>query len=338
MWWWWWWWWCCRDDEKDVGGAGGDADEKRNGSGDSGGSNSAANTERVATPASVARDRSLPSGDSNSSPGRAASADDAEDIGAALVDAVVDFFRRLRESRRSVRVGRHAHTRRPAPSARPQAGRLSRSTRGGPLATATTAARRRTTTRATTTTTPATVRAASAPDRDEGAKGVGAGGGGGTKKDFVVRRPQVAHRVFVGTSHGPYREFAVRGTDTVGALKARIALRDGVPVDRQHLVFRGRLLEDSKTLAEYRIGDGATVYILGLSGGASFKLSVRTLDKTLTLEVVDSDTVLSLKRKIQAQAERHVDNIRLVFGDRDLRDDYTLAEYRIGSLDTIDLL
>lgn len=50
--------------------------------------------------------------------------------------------------------------------------------------------------------------------------------------------------------------------DTVASVKQKIEDANGTPVADQRLVFAGRQLEDSRTLADYNIQDQSTIFLV----------------------------------------------------------------------------
>ena len=59
--------------------------------------------------------------------------------------------------------------------------------------------------------------------------------------------------IFVKTSGGKIIPLDEVPTDTIASIKERVKDSEGIPVNRQHLFFKGKLLDDNKTLADYNV-------------------------------------------------------------------------------------
>ena len=122
-------------------------------------------------------------------------------------------------------------------------------------------------------------------------------------------------------------------SDTIEHLKKRIEELQGIPSDQQWLIFSGRQLEDGQTLSDYKIQAESTVHlVLRLRGGAPLQLFLKTLTgRTLTVDVQDSDSVETLKGKVEELEGTAVDQQVLIFRGKALEDGTKLSEYNFAS-------
>jgi ubiquitin C len=129
--------------------------------------------------------------------------------------------------------------------------------------------------------------------------------------------------------------FELDVSDTVDSLKAKIQDRVGVPRDQQSLFFRSNLLQDGRTLTELRIPGQRFAYTLDMEQNwrpeppmvrCHSLYDGKKYEQTASFELDVSDTVDSLKAKVQDRVGVPRDQQRLLYKGRLLQDGRTLAE------------
>ena len=146
----------------------------------------------------------------------------------------------------------------------------------------------------------------------------------------LVLRMSSGMQIFVKTLTGKTITLEADPADSIGNVKQKIQVIEGIPLDQQRLIFAGKQVEEGHTLRTYRIQNKSTLYlVLRMSSG--MQISVKTLTgKTITLEVDPADSIGNVKQKIQDKEGIPSDQQCLTYSGKILEDGHCLYEYNIG--------
>ncbi|GKD38432.1 polyubiqutin 1, partial [Tanacetum coccineum] len=146
-------------------------------------------------------------------------------------------------------------------------------------------------------------------------------------------------KIYVMTLTKKKITFEVKPSDTIGYLKAKIKDTEGIPTDKQVLIFNEMALEDNSTLSDFHINKESTLTLVLKSRGLTMQIFVKTLSgKTITLEVKPSDTISNVRAKIQDKDGTPPARTMIMWCGRALEDKYTLYESRIHKESTLHLV
>ena len=157
------------------------------------------------------------------------------------------------------------------------------------------------------------------------------------KRKSKINGGKPTMQVYVKTLVGETFTLEVEGTDTIGRLKVKIQDQLDGTTKYMRLIFNGKQLEDSQKLADYNIQNGSTLHLIIII--PKMHIVVKTLTgKTIKLEVESSDTIDTVKAKIQEIEDIPSKRQKLVFAGRLLENGRNLADYNIHNGDTLYLV
>ena len=155
---------------------------------------------------------------------------------------------------------------------------------------------------------------------------------------YLITTLQHAEPVFfVKTLTGKLISLEYDPNDTVAAVKTSVEEKEGIPSNQQYLMFAGKWLDDDKTLYDYSIQNGSTLYLIAEVEETLVFVKIPASKRTLTFDHDPDATIASIKVKIHERTQIPLEDQVLVFKGTELEDKHTVSYYGIMPGSTVDL-
>ena len=142
---------------------------------------------------------------------------------------------------------------------------------------------------------------------------------------------------FLTIETSDHRTFKVPATscDTIGSVKHTIQKMEGIKKTRQILSYKNGVLDDNH-LIEW-IDDAKDKPVLHMDIITSFPIDIQTPYEKFSITVGETDTILDLKKKIEADCGIAIEYQILRFNGAELEDDHIVDYYKIDKYDLINV-
>jgi ubiquitin C len=144
-------------------------------------------------------------------------------------------------------------------------------------------------------------------------------------------------KIFVNTISGKTITILVEPSDSISHLMYKIQEIEGIPVIHQLLMYAGNHLEVGRSLTDYNIQDEDIIYLARQE--ATFQVIIKMeYNRTITYDVEPDTTGAQLSLRLSKDTGIREEELRMIYGKRQVKDNDTVASLNIQNVDVIRML
>jgi len=156
---------------------------------------------------------------------------------------------------------------------------------------------------------------------------------------FKRKAPQLEQpiQIIIKRINGSEAPINMHPSNTIQSVKTKVYDVLGIPPREQRLIFAGVELADNRTLSSYNAKDGSVLHLVQRTRPNKSNPNMINIkaERAVIEEIDPYDRIRYVKTKINEVLGYSIDAQRLVFGDVELKDGYSVSDYNIKEGDEL---